>query len=382
MNVEQTKRTLMNLPPRISVLLQANHGLGKSEVIHQVGSEMSKILGKTFTLIDFRLAQCEIADIIGMMRHVDVGEVTHTVFKDGVKTTETKTVHNVTIHDVAEWFPQDPDSHGILFLDELFRAPRDIQNAIFELALDYKYHFKELPIGWRVVSASNDNMDLYNGAFPDPALYDRFLKIDFRPTVKEWLDFARSVGTHKAIVKYIEKIPNDLSQESMEQGKACPSPRAWINLSKVIIHMEKTNNLLKDDLDYTLLLAKGYLGDTVAMNFIEYIRKNYKIFSGKDIVSKWTHELEQDFSMMLVPELGFYHTEVIKYVKEKGKLSPKESMNILSYIKTIPVESSAGFWSQFNGECRDLSTTWYNKTKGAKDFIFGFLSKAEALKKK
>lgn len=379
MNVEQTKRTLMGLPPRKSVLLESNHGLGKSEVIRQVASELSIKTGKTFHLIDFRLAQCEVADVIGMMRHEDAGEVTQTVFENGKIETRTKTIKNVTVHDFAEWFPQDPDSCGFLFLDELFRAPRDLQNAVMELALDYRYHFKELPIGWRVVAASNDNMDVYNGAFPDPALYDRFLKIQFKPTVPEWLEYAGKIGVHKAIVQYISKITADLMPENIEPGKICPSPRSWVSLSDIITYMAKNGDDPLEDLDYFHLLAKGYLGDTITVNFVEYVRKNYKVFTGADILNKWDERLEHEMSQMLVPELGFYHKEIMKFITEKKKLTPKQSGNLLKFVKIIPKESASGFWSLFTSEAREIATAWYQGTDGAKDYIFGFLSKKKAL---
>ena len=379
MNVEQTKRTLMGLPPKKSVLLESNHGLGKSEIIRQVAAELSISTGKPFQLIDFRLAQCEVADVIGMMRHADSGEVTHMVYEKGKMTSQTKTLKNVTIHDFAEWFPQDPDSCGFLFLDELFRAPRDLQNAVMELALDYRYHFKELPIGWRVIAASNDNMDIYQGAFPDPALYDRFLKINFKPTVPEWLKYAEETHVHKAITQYINKITSDLMPENIEEGKICPSPRSWVSLSDCIKYMTDQGDDILKDLDYFHLLAKGYLGDTITINFVEYVRKSYKIFSGDDILNKWDEHIEMEFSKMLVPELGFYHKEVLKYIKDKKKLTPKQSVNLLAYVKVIPKESASGFWSQFTSDSREIATAWYNKTAGAKDYIFGFLSKSKAL---
>jgi hypothetical protein len=380
MNVEQTKRTLIGLPPRKSVLLESNHGLGKSEIVRQVAAYLSQIMGKPFGLIDFRLAQCEVADVIGMMRHVDAGEVTHVVYKDGKKDSETRTIKNVTVHDFAEWFPQDPDSCGFLFLDELFRAPRDLQNAVMELALDYRYHFKELPIGWRVIAASNDNMDVYNGIFPDPALYDRFLKIKFKPTVPEWLSYARGINVHPAIIQYISKITADLMPENIEPGKVCPSPRSWISLSDCIKYMAENNDDPLNDLDYLYLLAQGYLGDAITVNFVEYIKKNYKIFSGEDILNKWKEKnLEQEFSQMLVPELGFYHTEIIRYIKNKEKLTSKQSINLLAFIQTIPKESASGFFAQFCNECRNIATTWYN-TPGVRDYIYGFLNRSKALK--
>lgn len=381
MNVEQTKRTLMGIPPRKSVLIESDRGLGKSEVVAQTTQALSEKLGVPFNLIDFRLAQCEVADVIGMMRHVDTGEIIRTVYKDGKKESEIKTLKNVTVHDFAEWFPQDSDSHGFLFLDELFRAPRDLQNAVMELALDYRYHFKELPIGWRVIAASNDNMDIYSGSFPDPALYDRFLKIKFKPTVPEWLAYARSIRVHRAVTQYISKFTADLMPENIEVGKISPSPRSWVSLSDCIKYMTENGDEVLKDLDYFLLLAKGYLGDTVSLNFIEYIRKNYKIFTGEDILNKWEEkDLEREFSVMTVPELGFYHEEIIKYILEKEKLTKRQSNNLFSFVKAIPKESAGGFWEQFCNKCRNAASTWYNSNEDIKDYIYSFLCKETALK--
>lgn len=380
MNVTQTKRTLMGLPPRKSVLLESNHGLGKSDVVRQVAAAMSKKLGKPFQLVDFRLAQCEVADVIGMMRHADVGEVTHIVYKNGKKESETHEVKNVTLHDFAEWFPTDPDSYGYLFLDELPRASRDLQNAVMELALDYRYHFKELPMGWRVIAASNDDMDVYAGAVIDPALYDRFLKIKFKPTVPEWLAYAKEHSVHRAVITYITKIDSDLMPEKVEPGVIAPSPRSWVSLSDIIKYMAKNGDDPLNDLDYLLLLSKGYLGNTVSMNFVDYVKNSYKIYSGKDIIDKMTDELEAEFKTMIVTETTFYNGEVIKYIKKLKKLTEKQSQNLYRYITAIPKESASGFWSTMMAECRELGTAWHKNQAGAKKYIMSLLSKTEAMK--
>lgn len=380
MNVTQTKRTLMGLPPRISVLLESNHGLGKSDVVRQVAAAMSKKLQKPFGLVDFRLAQCEVADVIGMMRHADEGEITHIIYKDGEKTSEKRVTKNVTLHDFAEWFPIDSDSLGYLFLDELPRASRDLQNAVMELALDYRYHFKELPIGWRVIAASNDNMDVYAGAIIDPALYDRFLKIKFKPTIPEWLEYANEYKVHRAIITYITKFDADLMPENIEPGVITPSPRSWVALSNCIKYMAENNDDPTRDLDYLTLLAKGYLGDTISTNFVEYVRKSYKVYNGKDIIEKMTPELENEFKEMVVTEISFYNDEVIKYLKEKKKLTDKQSNNLYRYIIAIPKEAAAGFWSDFMARCRNLGTAWHKNQPGAKDYLMSLLSKTEAMK--
>ena len=112
MNVQQTVRTLLGLPPKTSILLESNHGIGKSSVVAQAAAIMSQRLNKPFGFIDFRLAQCEIGDLIGMQRHAPQAEVTTSVFRNGVRTDEVRQAVNVTVHDLAEWFPTDPDKNG------------------------------------------------------------------------------------------------------------------------------------------------------------------------------------------------------------------------------------------------------------------------------
>ena len=382
MNVVQTKRTIKGLPPRVSVLLESNHGYGKSDVIRQIIADLSLSTGKPHQLVDFRLAQCEVGDVIGMMRYADKAEVIHTVYENGEKTEVKRTIIDATVHSFAEWFPQDPDSCGILFLDELPRASRDLQNAVMELALDYRYHFKELPMGWRVIAASNDNMDVYNGALMDPALYDRFLKIKFKPTVDEWLAFARDHGVHNAIITYINKIDSDLMPENIESGKISPSPRSWVKLSDIFVYMADHGDDPLKDLEYMALLAYGYLGDTVTLNFVDYVRSNYKIYSGEDIIEKMNSKLESEFKAMQVTEIAFYNTEVVKYLLKKNmdELNKKQSENMFRYVQAIPKETASGFWSELMKECHSLGTKWHATQPGAKQYIMSLLSKKEALK--
>lgn len=389
MNIKDTIRTLMGLPPRISVLLESNHGLGKSSVVAQVASMLSVKTKKPFGFIDFRLAQCEVGDLIGMMRHVPQGEIVMTSFKNGVKTEETRKIVNATVHDLAEWFPTDPDSCGILFLDELPRAPRDVQNAVLELALDYRFHFHELPIGWRVVSAANDNMDVYSGTQLDPALYDRFLKIQFKPTVDEWMEFAEKEGVHRAILTYISKFTADLGLDTIpEAGKITPTPRSWCKLSTCIDYMVKNGDDVMRDHNYLHHLARGYIGD-LTVNFVDYIKKNYKMYNGEDIVNKWNKEIEEDFKGMLVTEIAFYQKEICSYLSKQDKaLDKKQGKNLYQFLISIPKEAASGFWSMLSSECPKVATPWYKmeievdgkKKLAVQDYIYGNLSKKEALK--
>jgi AAA domain (dynein-related subfamily) len=384
MNVAYTLRTLMGLPPRKSILLESDHGVGKSTVVRKAAALLSQKHNKPFFLIDFRLAQCEVGDLIGMPKSMASTQVQRMVYVNGVLQVQSVLAENVTVHDLAEWFPTDPDSCGFLFLDELFRASKDLQNAVLELALDYRYHFRELPMGWRVVSASNDNLDVYAGTAPDPALYDRFLKIKFKPTHPEWMEYAREFGVHPSVLKYIEKFPRNLGLDrtgKIEPGKIIESPRSWISLSDCIIHMTNNGDEVLKDPNYLTYLAKGYLGDTTGLDFVEYVKKDYKVYSATDILDKWNAEMAEDFKAMLVTDIAFYETELWTHIKKANKpLSRKQSKNLLDWVRLIPKESAAGFWSKFSLECQGIASKWYKETPGATDYIYGFLAKKMALK--
>lgn len=379
MDIKQTKRTLKGAAPRTSILLRGRHGLGKSEVVRQTAKEMSKVLKKSFGFIDIRLSQREVGDLIGMMRGMDSFTMTRTVYENGTLVKKDEVAKNVTVHDLPFWFPSDPDSCGFLFIDELDRASREVQQAAFELVLDYRMNFHELPIGWRVVSAINEDQDVYTVLGMDPALYDRFLVIDFRPTVPEWLDYAEQIDVHPAIVKYITKMGSDLdTPEKMEPSKVYPSRRSWVKLSDDIRHMASCGDDPFEDLDYLTLLASGRVGATTAINFVEYIRKDYKVYTGEQIINQFP-KLKKDFEKMVVTDFTFYNGEVIKHIVEKKlKLTAKQQANVYAYLRCMPKEAAAGFWKDFVVQAQSEATRWY-KIPEHGEYIYSIIGKEQAL---
>ena len=314
MDITTTKFTIKNLPPRHSVMLQARHGVGKSEVVRQIAVELSEETGETYGFIDIRLSQREVGDIIGMPRAVDRFNLTRTVYKSGKKVQEESLAQNVTIHDMPFWFPTE--GHGILFLDELNRATREVQQAAFELVLDYRLNFHELPEGWRVVSAINDEQDVYAVLGMDPALIDRFAIINFKPLVPEWLDYAEKIGVHRSVIQYINKFDENLDPpEEIEPARIYPSRRSWVKLSEAITYQTDRGHDPLQNYDYLTFLSEMYVGSTIAVHFVEYVKKNYKVYSADDILNRWDDKYGKEFSKMEPPELAYYSDLIAKWLK-------------------------------------------------------------------
>ena len=371
MDIDTTIRTLLHIPPRKSVMLLGNHGLGKSSIVHLVARMLSEMLGIPFWIIDFRLAQLEPGDLIGMMRHVEEGVVIRQIYENGKLENREVKQYNYTQHDLADWFPTDPDSHGFLFLDELFKAPRDVQNAVLELSLDYRFHFKELPMGWNVISANNDDMSVYSGVFAEPALFDRWLKIHFKPRPAEWLRYAKKEGAHTAVVEYIENNPQDLMLDKYTVGEIAPSPRSWIHLSEWIQHLSiKGDNPLKD-IGYLIELSKGYLGTGTAIAFSNWVQNKYKIFAVEDIIETFSDKFIAELRKMDITEMGLYTSRILEYFQEKHIecLNDTQAENLYKYMMALPNEVQADFWHRFINKNRKLASKWYALPKVSEHLI-------------
>jgi hypothetical protein len=382
MDITQTKRTLHGLPPRHSVLIEGKHGLGKSEVVAQVACEMSSRLGKPVGFVDIRLGQYEVGDLIGLPTRKDTYTVFQSVFKNGCLESHEMVAKDVTVHDLPLWFPRDPDSYGIMFFDELNRGSRDTQQWAMQIVLDYKSNFVEVPKNWRVVAACNDDQDIYNVLQLDPALYDRFLVIKFLPTIPEWLAYAEKISAHDAVIKYITKFGSDLDvPDKVEPGKRYPSRRSWVKLSSTLQYMAEHGDDPLNDLDYLILLAGGYVGTTVAVNFKEFIQKDYKVYNAEEILNNFP-KFKGEFEKMLVTDFTFYNKIIVQHIKKSKveKLPAKQSANLFLYVKTMPREAAAGFWSGFRTDCSKASGVWYQSSAEITNYIRGLLNKSESMK--
>ena len=273
MNRRDTLRTVLIAPPRKSIMLLGERGIGKSSLVFEAAKIKSQTLKRPFQVLDFRFCSAELGDLLGLQRHVDQGEVSRTFYENGELVEKKIIATNVTLHDIAEWFPTDPDSYGYLFLDELFKATPDLQNVAQEISLDYRFHMRPLPKNWWVISANNDNMALYRGSFPDPALFSRWLKIKMKLQTPEWLAWAKANGVHLLITEYLRNNPTDLITEIQQIGEIAPDPRSWTFLSDWINHMTAEGDDVLADQNYFMELAKGYVGDTIAINLGSFLKK-------------------------------------------------------------------------------------------------------------
>jgi hypothetical protein len=202
---------------RRPVLLEGATGIGKSEIVQQVG----KKLGLATVVLDLSLL--EPPDLVGLPI-VEGGR---------------------TRYALPSILPRE--GKGILMLEELNRAERYIQQPALQLLTARKLHEYELPEGWSCVAAINPETGDYQVTPLDPALRARFLHVPVRADRASFIAWAVSNGIHPSIVALAqthERILDDVP------------PRTWTYASQVL------QALTRDELrDGALLrdVLSGYL---------------------------------------------------------------------------------------------------------------------------
>jgi len=340
MNIKNTKYILNNMPNTVSVLLKAKHGVGKSRSVQQVAIENG------WDFYDVRLSQCEVGDIKGLP------------YRDG----------DLMKFAKPEWFPKDPNSKGILFLDELNRATKDVLQAVFELCLDRRLDGTPLPEGWRVVAAINAD-DEYDVVELDPALADRWFHIDFEPTAEEWLTWAKDNDIIPEIRQFISRNENLLDPPvgNLEINKVYPSRRSWATLSKTIKHM----NLLKSDEGMFVQVTKGFVGTEVAIMLQRFISNEYSRIKPSDVLDNF-EELEESLiesceSIEVIAELAVAVVEDANK-RASAKFKDLQKTNLQKFFMILPNDVASNVWVKLlkGKRTKKLVTEWDSEEFQAK----------------
>lgn len=338
MNIKTLKSALpLVFTTKLTPLLVGAHGIGKSEIVEAVAREH----GAEF--FGLRLGTQDVGDLLGLADF----------------TTDDKGQKVATKFMRPDWFPTG--GKGILFLDEVNRARKDILQAVFQLVLDKRLHQHILPPavfdaegnwvdGWVTVAAMNPATDGYVVTdLTDKAFIDRFAYIHFKPTTKEWLDYARAKNVEEDIVSFIVAQPELLEDTKTDSAfnLDCvkPSRRSWIELNKMY--------RLKPSLEVFKEVAMGVVGlvaTTTLMKHIEEGRLNR--LTGEMILNEFPKQRDKIVKFAESGRMDILKAacddvfNVKKDPKKDGEFknfTKKEIENIAQFILVIPKDLGRDF---------------------------------------
>lgn len=328
MNIKTLKESLPYLfKANVSTMIVGHHGVGKSQAVRQYAQQ------EGYEFVDLRLGTQDVGDLLGLAE-----------FEKDPKTGQSIATKFMR----PDWFPTDPNSKGIIFLDEINRGRRDVLQAVFQLCLDKRLHRYELPKEWHVIAAMNPNTEDYIVTdLSDKAFLDRFCHVKLAPSKQEFFDYAKSSKFESQLVVFLQDQPTMLQTdlESFELDVK-PSRRSWEAVDR-LMKVKTPVNILRE-------LVSGLVGTTAATAFIKSLSDTDKPISGKDILDNYDKVASRVKKYSEAKTGG--RQDMLKYTCDslleaiqelKNKPTDAQSANVVEFLKTIPKDLAFNI-------CRDL----------------------------
>ena len=257
-------RIMHSMKKKRPIFIWGPPGIGKSEVVHQIGDEYKKSL-----VIDIRLSLWEPTDIKGIPYFDAVqGRM---VWAPPVELPDEATAKK---HDII-----------ILFMDEMNSAPPAVQAAAYQLILNRRVGTYHLPKNVVIVAAGNREADKgVTYRMPAP-LANRFVHLEMKVDFDDWFSWASENRLHQDVVGYISFSKKDLYDfDPKSPSRSFATPRSWSFVSE----------LLEDDDDEntTTDLVSGAVGEGLAVKFMAHRKVASKLPKPIDILDGKVKELE------------------------------------------------------------------------------------------
>lgn len=287
MNITTLEKTLKYLPKKYSVMLRGIHGCGKTEWV----KSWAKRQGMKIVIWHASHA-ADAGDITGLPSIIEQ-EVIDTRTGKSEKT-------KLTRFAPPEWM-----IHGepvVLLLDEINRAMGIALNAIMQLTNDQTYDGHGLPEGSRIIACINPDENGYNVSSMDGAQLDRFAIYEFKPSAKEWFNWAENEGKiDPRIISYLRKNEDDLDPYSnpalrkavqANPDMVLPSRRSYEHLSDFVKNADADGMLTGvEGNKFFIDVASGIVGPTIANNMAPFIQKKLAMDPEKYLkCKKWTEK--------------------------------------------------------------------------------------------
>jgi hypothetical protein len=323
MNIAQAKKAIeYAFKINRTLNLIGLHGIGKSSIVYQAAAELG------YEVIEIRLGQmADAGDLIGLQEFIRDPDTQHAF---------------ATRHVLPEWFPQNKKK-VILFLDELNRAPKDIQQGIFELVYDKRLKGVSIGEDCHVVSACNPATSDYQVMdFNDSAFQDRFIHVMLQPTVKEFLTYGRDTGAAACVVDFIENYPKMLENSDLESSDLSfvkPSRRSWFAVSDLRKAMPE------DEKDLFLEMVMGIVGREAAIAYKSFAETYVSAITAQDILADYSKVKSKHLQLMekgrldiLANVLDDFQKEFSERGNQEKGMTLAEAKNLIAFMKELNPE--------------------------------------------
>lgn len=318
------------------VMLWGPPGIGKSSVIEQIAT------ANKLNLLDLRLAQLEPTDLRGVpMPNRETGYSEWYLPSFWPRRAKKAGKHTMnlldgTTQEIEVEKGNGETGPGIIFLDEIEKAPVSVKNASLQLVLNRRIGDYHVPNDWSLVCAGNREED---GCFSAPlgsALSNRMIHLEIEPEVDVWAVWARENGVVEDIIGFLLFRRELLYKQTGEH--AFPSPRSWVMGSSLIGN-------IKNAKDQKELLGAA-VGKGPAQEFYvwQQVYKNVDPESVLDGNMPEFDKKEQSYKYAVALAVAFH-------IRKKG--IKKKEENIAKFLQILSPELRVIVLSQLTLPCME-----------------------------
>ncbi len=313
-------------------------GVGKTAAVYEAAERIAKELGKKlkiydvrekfndedFIIVDFRLYEAEVTDLIGIPR----------------KREDEDTYEYVP----PRWAKVLAEHPGILFLDELTNASmrEEIMAAAFKIVGERKVGFLNFKNDVFIICAGNPaDVSSIAGSLPRPLKYRLMFVEVAPPTVKEWIAYMnRKYGDNwdTRVAAFLQRFPDKFSpdqrRDQEEELVNYPNPRAWSRLAL----------LMKGENDWKTIKVYAYsvLGRE-ASSFLAFVKNNppsvEEVMENPRLLNKMNQDQLYMFGNELAQRLeSTPPSKLTPYVQVLDHLAGVSPEVAASVLRTLPAK--------------------------------------------
>ncbi|HHH19167.1 MAG TPA: MoxR family ATPase [Campylobacterales bacterium] len=307
---------------QIPVFVWGSPGIGKSSIVKQIANEQN------LAFVDLRLSLLDPTDLKGIP------------FFDKEK--------HEAVWASPNFLPSVPDSKGILFLDEINTAPPSVQASAYQLVLDRKVGDYELPDGWSIVAAGNNESDRGVVYRMPPPLANRFVHLDMEVSFEDWKVWAYGAGIESSIIAFLQYDTTKLFDfDPTKNQKSFPTPRSWEYIDKIL------NSGMEQEL--LLEIMSGTIGNESATAFMSFRKVMHRLPNIEKLLASEEVEVEHDSQVLFALIAG-----IITHIRSVGFPAHEKIDNALKFSLTLPKEFSVMLVKdmQQNGINVEGSSVW------------------------
>jgi hypothetical protein len=354
-------QVIKSLPAEMAVLIRGPHGIGKSQIVKGVATELG------LDLVDVRASTMQEGDVVG---YPDL---------ESIKAT------GVSTFALPAWFVSACREPKVLFLDELNRGLIGVLNGMFQIILD-----RELGNGpdgkpmklhpdTRVVAAVNNGSE-YTVNEMDPALLDRFWVTDLKPTAGEWLEWAKGAGVSSVIVDFIRNHPEHLRPtKEVEPGKVAPTQRSWDRYDRSIKHMGISLEDHGGNPPAILYpLGTGFVGVEASIAFQDFVKSYQSVLTAEDVLDRW--KKNEDKVKGLATDRLMALVEKVKGAVAKDDLTQKQVDNLVAFFRSVTGEQQMALYNGVLGCGNNTNLVRFHKQVSGE--ILSIINKAQSVSKR